>query len=280
MKMREVKKMVRGRYAIDGAGVHLVRVLDNTTVGDFDPFLMLDAFDSVNPNDYTAGFPFHPHRGIETFTYLAEGEIEHHDSLGNKGTIRGGQAQWMTAGSGVMHQEMPKASSRMLGLQLWVNLPKKEKMVMPAYNSILEDNVPVAKLPGATVRVVAGEYSDGKETLTGFQSKYIRTTCYDVSIDSGKDVVLKTQPDDTVFVFLLEGDAVIDGQTVAEKTAVLFDKGDAVRIAATSEGCRFVFYAGKPLNEPVSWGGPIVMNTRDELDDAFDELRQGTFVRH
>lgn len=277
MAQRKIKKMVTGQRAVDGAGVHLVRVLGHDTVHDFDPFLMLDSFDSTNPEDYVAGFPFHPHRGIETITYLIEGEIEHEDNLGNKGTILGGQSQWMTAGSGIMHQEMPKASERMLGLQLWLNLPKEEKMTYPKYFDITGDMVAKKKIDGGVVRVISGEF----EGAEGVEPHHLQASIYDVTLEAGVTVHIATKAEDNVFVFLIEGDAVMEGQNIAEKTAVLFGEGDEIAVAAPKDApARFIYCGGKPLHEGISWGGPIVMNTREELQHAFDELNEGTFIKH
>jgi len=277
MKHREILKTVRGQRAVDGAGVSLVRVLSNRDVYDFDPFLMLDSFDSTDPADYTAGFPWHPHRGIETITYLIHGKIEHMDSLGNKGTIESGESQWMSAGSGILHQEMPMASERMLGLQLWLNLPKSEKMSDPAYLGITQDMMPVVETEHATVRVLSGSFGG----VTGVTPRHIQAGILDVSLKKNGSITMPTKPDETVFAFLITGDAVIDAHLVNEKTAVLFGAGDSITIEATPDrALRFLLFSGKALHEPIAWGGPIVMNTRDELDLAFDELRRGTFIKH
>lgn len=276
MKERLIKKQVTGSPTVDGAGVRLVRVLGRDTIYDFDPFLMLDSFDSTNPDDYTKGFPMHPHRGIETITYLVQGEIEHEDSLGNRGTIVSGQSQWMTAGSGILHQEMPQASPRMLGLQFWLNLPKDEKMTAAKYFDITEDMVGVAREPEATVRVIAGEY---KQTR-GVRPPHIDATLCDILLNPGASIRLPTKPGETAFVFLLEGNGIVAGEAVSEKTAVLLEDGDWVSVGATSAGpLRFLFAMARPLGEPVAWGGPIVMNTREELNRAFDELKAGTFIK-
>lgn len=277
MKHREIVKTVRGQRAVDGAGVSLVRVLGNRDVYDFDPFLMLDSFDSTNPADYTAGFPWHPHRGIETITYLINGKIEHMDSLGNKGTIESGESQWMTAGSGILHQEMPIASDRMLGLQLWLNLPRDEKMCAPAYLGITQNDIPIVESGKATVRVLSGSFG----TITGVMPRHIQATILDISLPKGEQIQLPTKPEETVFAFSILGEAVIDAHLIAEKTAVLFGAGDNVVIEATPDrDLRFLLFSGKALHEPIAWGGPIVMNTREELDLAFDELRRGTFIKH
>ena len=277
MKHREIIKTVRGQRAVDGAGVSLVRVLGNRDVYDFDPFLMLDSFDSTDPADYTAGFPWHPHRGIETITYLIHGKIEHMDSLGNKGTIESGESQWMSAGSGILHQEMPMASDRMLGLQLWLNLPKSEKMSDPAYLGITQDMMPVVETEHATVRVLSGSYGG----VTGITPHHIQAGILDVSLRKNGLITMPTKPDETVFAFLITGDAVIDAHLINEKTAVLFGAGDSITIESTPDrALRFLLFSGKALHEPIAWGGPIVMNTSDELDQAFDELRRGTFIKH
>lgn len=276
MADRKITKTVRGQRAIDGAGVHLVRVLGGRDVVDFDPFLMLDSFDSMNPADYVAGFPMHPHRGIETITYLIHGEIEHQDSLGNKGVIRDGQSQWMTAGSGILHQEMPKPAHRMLGLQIWLNLPREEKMTDPKYFDITETDIKTVKTDDGTVRVISGAF-DG---VKGVTPHHIQATLYDVTVDAGRTISIPTKPEENVFVFLIEGSAIIDGSDIAEKTAVLFGPGDVIRITAPIAGeARLLFFSGKKLEEPVAWGGPIVMNTRDELENAFEELEEGTFIK-
>lgn len=277
MRHREILKTIRGQRAVDGAGVSLVRVLGNRDVYDFDPFLMLDSFDSTDPADYTAGFPWHPHRGIETITYLISGKIEHMDSLGNKGAIESGECQWMTAGSGILHQEMPLASERMLGLQLWLNLPKSEKMADPAYLGITQEMMPVVETEQSSVRVLSGRYNG----VTGVTPRHIQAGILDVSLKKNGSITLPTKPDETVFAFLITGDAVINAQLIYEKTAVLFGAGDSVTIEATPDfALRFLLFSGKALHEPIAWGGPIVMNTREELDLAFDELRKGTFIKH
>lgn len=276
MKQREIVTAVRGQRAVDGAGVHLVRVLGNANVYDFDPFLMLDSFDSRDPSDYTAGFPWHPHRGIETITYLLSGRIEHMDSLGNRGTIASGESQWMTAGSGILHQEMPQASERMLGFQLWLNLPRAEKMAQPAYLGITPQDIPVVSSGAATIRVLSGSFGG----VSGVSPRHIPASIFDIDLPRGEALSLPTKPEETVFVFLIEGSAVIRAQLFSEKTAVLFGQGDSIGVEATPDhDLRLIFFSGKALHEPIAWGGPIVMNTREELDTAFDELRRGTFIR-
>lgn len=277
MKKREIVKTVRGQRMTDGAGVRLIRVLGTGDVEDFDPFLMLDSFDSTDPSDYTAGFPMHPHRGIETITYLISGKIEHEDSLGNKGTIDAGESQWMSAGSGILHQEMPKPSDRMLGFQLWLNLPQKDKMTTPAYLSITREMIPQVTKGKANILVLSGHL--GK--TAGVTPNHIPATIYDVKLSKGEEIELATKPDETVFVFLIEGDAIINEQPVFSKTAVLFDKGDYIALSAQpNSDLRFIFFSAKALHEPIAWGGPIVMNTKAELELAFDELQRGVFIKN
>ena len=270
-----IKKLVRGQPAVDGAGVRLVRVLGARDVHDFDPFLMLDSFDSTNPADYTAGFPMHPHRGIETITWLIEGKIEHEDTLGNKDTIFAGDAQWMTAGSGIKHSEMPKASPRMLGFQLWLNLPQRNKMADPEYLAITSEQIPEVVTETAVVRVLSGGFGG----VQGVKTRHIQATLLDIALQPDKTIELPVNPNETAFIFLIEGNAIIDGQEIAEKTAVLLDTSDAVAVT-THQALRFFFFSAKPLREPVAWGGPIVMNTQEELRQAFAELERGTFIRN
>lgn len=276
MKRRDVVRTVRGQRAVDGAGVRLTRVLAGSDVYDFDPFLMLDSFDSTDPADYVAGFPTHPHRGIETITYLIAGRIEHEDSLGNGGAILPGESQWMTAGSGILHQEMPKPSERMLGFQLWLNLPRAAKMAEPAYLAITGDQIPVRREDGAEIRVISGSFGDAQ----GVRPRHIPATILDVSLSPGARLRVPTEPDETAFVFSILGGVRVCGSVVAEKTAVLFGPGDFIDLEATArEGARVIFFSGRPLREPIAWGGPIVMNTDAELQLAFDELRRGVFIK-
>ena len=273
---RKVKSVVKGVRTTDGAGVSLVRVLGRPTIEDFDPFLMLDSFDSTDPRDYTKGFPMHPHRGIETVTYLVKGEIDHKDSLGNKGIIGDGQAQWMTAGSGILHEEMPQASDRMLGYQLWLNLPASDKMTPPQYYDIDDSIAKTYEGDKFTVKVVAGEY----EGVKGAEPKHIKATIYDVNLDEDIALEIPTSSDETVFVFLLEGDAIINDTLYDEKSAILFESGDKIEIKATENSkLNFGFFSAPPLKESVAWGGPIVMNTREELNQAFVDLETGQFIK-
>lgn len=282
--LRKVIKITKGEPAIDGAGVKLVRVIGYNDADDYDPFLMLDAFDSENPNDYTKGFPWHPHRGIETITYLIHGDIEHGDSLGNSGSILDGEAQWMTAGSGIIHQEMPKASSRMLGAQLWLNLPIKDKMTEPSYGDIKYENIPVINESGTKIHVIAGDYSGHKGA---FQGKYIKATYLDVELPANTEWHFINDAENTLFVYIFKGKAIFDPNKsmdnpealVAEKQAVLFSHDDKFWIKAADKDVRFILLSAKPLKEPVAWGGPIVMNTNEELQSAFEELDNDTFIK-
>lgn len=278
-KLRTIKKIVTGQRTRDGAGVSLVRVIGNRDVEDFDPFLMLDAFDSTNPEDYIKGFPWHPHRGIETVTYLIQGDIEHGDSLGNKGSILDGDCQWMTAGSGIIHQEMPKASDRMLGAQLWVNLPAANKMTVPKYRDIPKDTIPVVEEGGNRIHIICGEYKSRKGAIEG---DYVKPVYLDVEVEPGATWIYDTEEEYTLFVYIVAGAGAFnaDGDEVTEeKHAILFTSGSAMKVTASSRGARFLLFSGKPLKEPVAWGGPIVMNTREELHQAFKELEDNTFIK-
>jgi redox-sensitive bicupin YhaK (pirin superfamily) len=249
---------------------------------------MLDGFDSADPEDYIKGFPWHPHRGIETITYLIKGKIEHGDSLGNKGTINDLECQWMTAGSGIIHQEMPKASERMLGCQIWVNLPAKDKMTVPAYGDITHDKIIVAEEENAVVRILAGTYK-GESGV--FEGKYVKVKYIDVDLAPDSTWTYTETPNsETLFIYLLDGTIAVDDNLSDfedKSCAVLFassDKGvaanDAVVVRSGKQGARFVLLAAKPLRETVAWGGPIVMNTNEELEQAYEELDNGTFIKH
>lgn len=279
MSTRNIKQIIKGRRAMDGAGVRLVRVVGHDDVKNFDPFLMLDAFDSMNPDDYTRGFPWHPHRGIETITYLIQGEIEHGDSLGNHGVIKDGDCQWMTAGSGIVHQEMPIAAPRMLGAQLWLNLPKKDKMTNPAYNDIKSSDIPVIKEEHATIRVISGTYKDTKGAIEG---SYVKPIYLDVTVNENSKWTFDTNASDTLFIYIVEGAAILEensSEVIEEKQAVLFGEGNTLSIETQEKPIRFLLLSATPLKEPIAWGGPIVMNTEEELREAFMELDLGTFVK-
>lgn len=276
----KVKKIVRGENKIDGAGVQLIRVIGKPDVYDFDPFLMLDAFDSYNPDTYIKGFPWHPHRGIETVTYLLEGEIDHGDSLGNSGVIRDGECQWMTAGSGIIHQEMPQPAPRLLGTQLWVNLPAKDKMTMPKYRDFKSSDMPVIEENGSLVRIIAGDYKGAKGPMEDIT---VQPTYLDITINSGGSFNYETSPENTLFVYIIHGSIIFPAENnriLPARQAVLFERGDTLHIQADSDKeARLLLFSGKPLNEPIEWGGPIVMNTKAELNQAFKDIEEGTFIK-
>lgn len=278
MTLRQVDKIVEGRNTQDGAGVKLVRVLGPATVKDFDPFLMLDAFQSTNPEDYTKGFPLHPHRGIETVTYLVKGLIEHKDSLGNKGAISDGSCQWMTAGSGIMHEEMPRAVPEMLGLQLWVNLPADKKMTEPRYNDLQKKDIPVIKEESGEVRVLSGEY---KGTKARMQGDFVKVSFLDLRLKAQQDWEWEVPKDATLFSYVFSGEIMPagDNEWLPEKRAILFTQGDKLKLSSGADGAHLVLLCAQPLKEPVAWGGPIVMNTEEELKEAYFDLENETFIK-
>jgi redox-sensitive bicupin YhaK (pirin superfamily) len=279
--IREVKRAWMSRATIEGAGVRLRRALGPGEVPYADPFLLLDDFHSENPEDYIAGFPWHPHRGIETVTYMIRGVVEHGDSIGNKGAITSGDVQWMTAGSGILHQEMPqKYRGMMQGFQLWVNLPAKRKMMEPRYRDIKNDQIPsVTPDDGVEVRVIAGRVggTEGPVRDLVVESEYL-----DVTLGPQKEFRHDVPRGNTAFAYIFEGDGVFDpkkGKISGPEELLLLKNGDMMSSKAGKKGVRFLLVSGKPLKEPVAWGGPIVMNTDDELDVAFRELRDGTFIK-
>lgn len=274
--LRRVNKIVNGQKTQDGAGVNLVRMISRPNVLEFDPFLLLDAFDSHNPEDYIKGFPWHPHRGIETVTYLIHGDIEHGDSLGNKGSILDGGCQWMTAGGGILHQEMPQACEHMLGVQLWLNLPAKDKMTQPQYRDIVSENVPKIQKEGTKVSVISGEY-DG--IMGAVHGDYVKMTFLDVELDKNVTFEYITNPEETLFIYIVYGSGSFDDNIIDARNGVLFEAGELFKANALEEGMRFLIFAGKPINEPIAWGGPIVMNTKEELNQAFKDLEDGAFIR-
>lgn len=273
---RSIEKLIRGRRTIDGAGVSLIRIFGYGDTKDMDPFLMLDAFDSTNSEEYIKGFPWHPHRGIETVTYLLDGIIEHGDNLGNKGVIRAGDCQWMTAGSGIIHQEMPMASDRLRGLQLWVNLPQKDKMTAPKYNGIEADQVPTVNEEGAVVRVIAGKYL---ETVGAFQPEFVKINYFDVDLKAGSSWKYRSDSALNQFIYILEGRGTVGEDEIVEHSCLLLGTGEELEVVASEAGIRFVLLEGYRLGETIAWGGPIVMNTKEELNLAFKELDEGTFIK-
>ena len=272
---RSVVKKVKGFRTEDGAGVSLVRVLSHKDIEAFDPILMLDSFDSVNPEDYIAGFPMHPHRGIETVSYVYKGGMQHKDSMGNEDTISDGEVQWMTAGSGILHEEALPASERMLGVQLWLNLPAKDKMCKPEYHSIKNVDIKEFNIEGGKLRLLAGQFGEHM----GHKGNYLPFDYYDIHIASGKSVELDMEENSSVMIFTLLGSVSIEGEHVEEKTAAKLSDGDKLKITANNGDAQVLFMSSKKLEEPVVWGGPIVMNTRDELLEAFDELDNGIFLK-
>ena len=275
--LRNVTHQIQGYRAVDGAGVNLVRVLGNETTDVYDPFLMLDAFDSTDPADYVAGFPMHPHRGIETVTFLSKGSIVHEDHLGTKATIHDGEAQWLTAGSGAFHSEMPQPADRMLGVQLWLNIPARFKMTAdPFYHGILNSEIQEFPLAGGTLRLIAGSYKGH----AGIQGKYAPLDFYDIHLEPHAKIELDVPGEKaSAMVFTLEGDAIVSGTPIAAKTAAKLGAGDAVAIEACDEPIEILFMRSERLDEPVAWYGPIVMSTHQELLDALDEIDLGTFIK-
>ncbi len=279
---RRVKSISAGVPTIEGAGVHLKRAFGYHEVPQFDPFLMLDDFHTSAPDEYLAGFPWHPHRGIETITYILEGLVEHGDSMGNKGVIGAGDVQWMTAGSGIIHQEMPQISptGTMWGFQFWTNLPASQKMMPPRYRDLKAADIPVVTLDnGVTARVISGEMNGVQGPVTEI---VIDPVLMDIMMPPATNFTLPAKEGYTVLAYTLTGAAVFDrqGNPVGPEHVVLFEQsGTDVQISTGNEATRFLFLSGKPLNEPVAWRGPIVMNSQEELRVAFEEYQRGTFVK-
>jgi quercetin 2,3-dioxygenase len=299
MSIRPVKRIVQSQPALEGAGVKLRRAFGFGTTEEFDPFLLFDDFRNENPDDYVAGFPWHPHRGIETITYVLAGTVDHGDSLGNRGSLGSGDVQWMTAGSGILHQEMPKGDphGRMHGFQLWANLPSNLKMTTPRYQDVKSGEIPeVVEDDGTIVRVVCGDYRDKSGPVAGIAAdpRYL-----DVKVPPGKRKTLPVEVTRHAFAYVFEGSGKFrdasqpegvqvdyvgksDGPVFEEagnRSLVLFDRGDEVTVQAGEFGIRFLLVSGRPLEEPVAWSGPIVMNTAEELRQAYAELRMGTFIK-
>ena len=265
---------------MEGAGVRLKRAFGHAEAPELDPFLLLDDIHSKEPGDYEAGFPWHPHRGIETVTYVLHGNVEHGDSIGNEGSIGDGDVQWMTAGSGIIHQEMPRAvSGDMRGLQLWVNLPASMKMMDPRYRDIKGDMIPTVKEHGLAVRVIAGSYRG----VSGPMKDLVQDPEYlDVSLEPDNGFERLFPEGHTVFAYLIEGSGSFSpgsADTVMEDHVVLFGPGEGIQVKAGRSGLRFLLISAAPLREPVAWRGPIVMNTEEELQTAFREFREGNFIK-
>lgn len=298
MSLRPVRQIIQSQPTLEGAGVRLRRAFGFGKTDDFDPFLLLDDFRNENPADYMAGFPWHPHRGIETITYVLAGTVEHGDSLGNRGALGAGDVQWMTAGRGILHQEMPKGDpkGRMHGFQLWANLPSSLKMTSPRYQ-----DVPSAEIPelgdddGTLIRVVCGTYGGKRGPVDGIAAdpRYL-----DVWVPPGRRKTLRVETYNRAFAYVFEGSGAFRGASnpmpvkteiagtddtvlseVGNRSLVLFDTGDEVSVQAGEQGIRFLLVSGKPIQEPVAWAGPIVMNTVAELKQAYAELNDGTFIK-
>lgn len=273
---RKVEKILERKLTLEGAGVKLKRVLGNDKNSTLDPFLLLDHFGSDDPKDYIKGFPWHPHRGMETVTYMWTGEVEHGDSIGNKGVIKSGDVQWMTAGSGIIHQEMPqKYDGLMQGFQLWVNLPAKKKMMDPKYRGIESEQIPMVQKNGVKIKVIAGRV-DGAEGPV--RDLAIAVEYFDVELAPGKAFDHPVSKNSTVFAYVVNGAIEVLDKTTMQGQCAVFGKGDLVKLDSKLGG-RFLFASGAPLREPVAWRGPIVMNTQEELDKAFEELDMGTFIK-
>lgn len=272
---RKVKTTVKGFRAIDGAGVSLVRVLGRDTVEEFDPILMLDSFDSINPEDYTAGFPMHPHRGIETISYVSSGKMMHRDSLGNEDTVSSGEVQWMNSGSGILHEERIPEVDRLLGVQLWLNLPKDDKMSKPSYNSIKKEDIKEVEIDGGKIRLLAGDYKD----VSGYRGKHLPLNYYDIHLNEGAEITLNMDENESVMLFTLLGDVYVEGEFVEEKTAVKLTEGSSLSIKNEDKKAQVLYISSKALNEPISWAGPIVMNSKEEIKEALDELNKGIFIK-
>lgn len=281
-QVREVKQLMRGRPTIEGAGVRLSRIFGFGDTSLTDPFLLLDHFKSDRPEDFLPGFPWHPHRGIETITYVVTGDVEHGDSLGNQGTIGPGDVQWMTAGSGIIHQEMPKGDDRgkMDGFQLWANLPSTHKMMSPRYRDVAAKTIPIVEYgSGIQIKVIAGRVGkiEGPVRDVVIEPEYL-----EVRLPPKQTLDHPTKQGHTVLAYVYEGQ-VHFGQAamepVAEGTLAVFDPGDLFTARAGDQVARFILVSGKPLREPVAWRGPIVMNTEEELRQAFQEYRDGTFIK-
>ncbi len=280
---RKINKIIQSRPTLEGAGVHLRRAFGNNHVPLFDPFLMFDDFRSDRPQDYIKGFPWHPHRGIETITYVLNGEVEHGDSMGNKGVISAGDTQWMTAGSGIIHQEMPRGDSqgRMGGFQLWANLPKSHKMMEPRYRDIKSAEVPVVSLDnGVKISVICGKVGEYEGPVRGI---VIDPEYLDITVPAKSALKHPTKQGHTVFSYVIEGEGYFDEthmNPIANGMVALYSDGDHVAVRTAEVPVRFLLISGKPLGEPVAWGGPIVMNTDEELQLAFEEYRNGSFIKH
>jgi redox-sensitive bicupin YhaK (pirin superfamily) len=299
MITRKIHKVSKSKPTIEGAGVHLHRAFGFGDTHTTDPFLLLDDFRNDDPGQYAPGFPWHPHRGIETITYVLRGKVAHEDSMGNRGAITAGDVQWMTAGSGILHQEMPEGDpeGRMYGFQLWANLPHSHKLMPPRYQDVKSNQIPVVSLEGnVTVRVICGEVKDVRGPV---ENIVIDPQYLDITVPAKTDFTFPTPAGHTVIAYIIDGRAVFcDEQDpfayervgsnyfdtkhdpwLDDRTLVIFDDGEQIQVKTDDSPVRFLFISGRPIREPVAWYGPIVMNTETELRQAFDELEKGTFIK-
>jgi len=300
VSIRPVKRVIEATPTIEGAGVKLHRAFGFGETEEFDPFLLFDDFRNDDPEAYLAGFPWHPHRGIETITYVLAGTVAHGDSLGNKGALAAGDVQWMTAGRGILHQEMPQGDpqGRMHGFQLWANLPAREKMTTPRYQDVTSGDVPlVTDDDGTTARIICGEFWGQRGPVDGIAAdpRYL-----DIAIPPGRRKILPVETDRHAFAYIFAGAGTfrdasapqsvktehldlsgeVSSEEMGNRSLVLFDNGNEVTVQAGAQGIRFLLVSGRPLEEPVAWRGPIVMNTQEELQQAFSELQNGSFIRN
>ncbi len=282
--IRKIKVSLKSRPTFEGAGVRLKRAFGYADPS-LDPFLLLDDFHSDNPNDYIRGFPWHPHRGIETITYMLHGKVEHGDSLGNGGVIEAGDVQWMTAGSGIIHQEMPKKNkddTLLWGFQLWANLPASHKMMDPRYRDLKSNEIPEIYLNNSNIKIkiISGEINGTKGPV---QDIVTEPEYLDVTINPNSEFVHHILNGHNVFAYTIEGEAFFDdkiSELIGKETLIIYQEGDSIKISTENERVRFLLISGKPLKEPVAWRGPIVMNSEEELSVAFTEYQNGTFIKH
>jgi hypothetical protein len=282
MKNRSIKKIYISKPTLEGAGVHLKRAFGFNEIPDFDPFLLLDDFRSYDPKYYIKGFPWHPHRGIETITYMHRGNVEHGDSMGNKGVISSGDVQWMTAGSGIVHQEMPKGdeTGNNWGFQLWANLPKSHKMMNPRYRDIKKDQIPeIETADRVKIKIIAGEVNGTKGPVKNI---VIDPEYLDITIPAKTEFIHPTKPGHTVFAYVTGGKGYFSDEMkfFLNNNLILFNDGEQLSITTEDESVSFLLISGMPIKETIAWHGPIVMNTRKELDIAFEEYNNGTFIKH
>ncbi len=283
MATRKIKRVFKSQSVLEGAGVRLKRAMGNKEVPQFDPFLLLDDFRSDRPDDYIKGFPWHPHRGIETITYMLKGTIEHKDSMGNSGVISPGDVQWMTAGSGIIHQEMPEGdkAGAMYGFQLWANLPASRKMMDPRYREVKQSDIPEVVLDSGTkIKLVCGSY---KNTAGPVKDIVVDPEYLDISVPAHSEFAHATKKGYTVFAYVFEGEGFLSEEKepyATNGTLVLFDDGDRIVAQTVDRPVRFLLISGKPIGEPIAWYGPVVMNTEEELETAFREYENNTFIKY